>query len=91
MIELRSSFLVDSCLYFHFFFSYILVYDLGMWKLDLTILQVSGGMFQLKASQMLLNCGGRLFDRAIADHLVNEFERFLLMITTRTTSLHLCH
>ena len=76
--------------YCFFYTSYILVYDLGMWKLDLTILQVSGGMFQLKASQILLNCGGRLFDRAVADHLVTEFERFVLIITTSMYAFH-CH
>lgn len=52
-----------------------------MWKLDLNILQVSGGMFQVKASQILLNCGGRLFDKAIADHLVAEFERSVIIAT----------
>ena len=59
-----------------------------MWKLDLTILQVSGGMFQLKASQILLNCGGRLFDKAIADHLVAEFERFVIITTCMTLYMY---
>lgn len=49
-----------------------------MWTLDLTILKVSGGMFQTVVSQTLFNVGGRLFDEAITSHLVNEFERLAL-------------
>ena len=63
----------DYC--FNFYISYVLVYDLGKRKLDLTVLRVSGGMFQVVESLMLLNCGGWLLDNAIADHLVTEFER----------------
>ena len=69
-------------MHYLFYFSHILVYDLGMWKLDLTVLQVSGGMFQLVASQMLLNRGGRLFDKAIADLLITEFERSVIVKPT---------
>ena len=62
----------------------MLVYDLGMWTLDVTILQVSGGMFQTIKSQTLFNVGGRLFDEVIANHLLNEFSRYVY------ASLFLC-
>lgn len=51
-----------------------------MWTLDITILQVSGGMFRTVASQTLFNMGGRLFDEAIADLFASEFKRSVMCL-----------
>src|SRR5262245_44072685 len=51
----------------------IAVYDLGGGTFDISILELSGGVFQVKATNGDTFLGGEDFDRAIVDWLCGEF------------------
>ena len=51
------------------------MYNLGMWILDATILNVSGGMYRTLTSLTESNIGGHLFDDVLAEFLASEFQK----------------
>jgi molecular chaperone DnaK len=53
----------------------IAVYDLGGGTFDISILELSGGVFQVRATNGDTFLGGEDFDRAIVDWLCGEFIR----------------
>src|SRR5450432_3704999 len=53
----------------------IAVYDLGGGTFDISILELSGGVFQVRATNGDTFLGGEDFDRAIVDWLCDNFAR----------------
>jgi len=52
----------------------IAVYDLGGGTFDISILEISGGVFEVKATNGDTALGGEDFDVKIQDFLVREFK-----------------
>ncbi|KAJ0965010.1 hypothetical protein J5N97_026148 [Dioscorea zingiberensis] len=53
----------------------IAVFDLGGGTFDVSILEISNGVFEVKATNGDTFLGGEDFDNALLDYLVNEFKR----------------
>lgn len=53
----------------------IAVYDLGGGTFDVSILEISGGVFEVKATNGDTHLGGEDFDNLLLDHLVSEFKK----------------
>lgn len=53
----------------------IAVYDLGGGTFDISILEISGGVFEVKATNGDTSLGGEDFDNAILKYLVSEFKK----------------
>lgn len=51
------------------------VYDLGGGTFDISILEISGGVFEVKATNGDTSLGGEDFDHAIVKYLVDEFKK----------------
>jgi len=55
--------------------SVLAVYDLGGGTFDISLLEISGGVFEVKATNGDTSLGGEDFDHAILMHFVNEFKK----------------
>eukprot|EP00933_Yihiella_yeosuensis_P039856 TRINITY_DN3402_c0_g1_i1.p1 TRINITY_DN3402_c0_g1~~TRINITY_DN3402_c0_g1_i1.p1 ORF type:complete len:700 (+),score=224.06 TRINITY_DN3402_c0_g1_i1:100-2100(+) len=55
--------------------SMLAVYDLGGGTFDISILEISGGVFEVKATNGDTSLGGEDFDHAITQYLVDEFKK----------------
>jgi molecular chaperone DnaK len=53
----------------------IIVYDMGGGTFDVTVLELGDGVFQVKATGGDTHLGGDDFDKAIIQHLADEFKR----------------
>ena len=53
----------------------VAVYDLGGGTFDVSILEISGGVFEVKATNGDTFLGGEDFDNAITDALIDEFKK----------------
>lgn len=53
----------------------IVVYDLGGGTFDVTVLELGDGVFQVKATNGDTHLGGDDFDKAILDHIAEEFKK----------------
>ena len=53
----------------------IAVYDLGGGTFDVSILEISGGVFEVKSTNGDTILGGEDFDIALTNYLVKEFKR----------------
>ncbi len=53
----------------------VAVYDLGGGTFDVSILEISGGVFEVKATNGDTFLGGEDFDNAILKHIVEEFKK----------------
>lgn len=53
----------------------IAVYDLGGGTFDVSILEISGGVFEVKATNGDTHLGGEDFDQRLLDFLVGEFKK----------------
>merc|ERR1712048_851040 len=53
----------------------IAVYDLGGGTFDVSILEISGGVFEVKATNGDTSLGGEDFDEALLDYLLKEFKK----------------
>ena len=53
----------------------IAVYDLGGGTFDISILEISGGVFEVKATNGDTLLGGEDFDNVLVQHIVAEFKR----------------
>lgn len=53
----------------------IAVYDLGGGTFDISILEISGGVFEVKATNGDTSLGGEDMDHVILEHLVSEFKK----------------
>merc|ERR1712056_4085 len=53
----------------------IAVYDLGGGTFDISILEISGGVFEVKATNGDTSLGGEDMDHTILQHLVSEFKK----------------
>lgn len=53
----------------------VMVYDLGGGTFDVSILDINGGVIEVKATAGNNRLGGDDFDKCIADYLVNEFKK----------------
>lgn len=53
----------------------IAVYDLGGGTFDISILEILGGVFEVKATNGNTSLGGEDFDQRVLQHLVDEFKR----------------
>jgi molecular chaperone DnaK len=53
----------------------IAVYDLGGGTFDISILEISGGVFEVKATNGDTSLGGEDFDHVLQDFLVGEFKK----------------
>ncbi|GER55584.1 chaperone DnaK [Striga asiatica] len=53
----------------------VAVFDLGGGTFDISILEISGGVFEVKATNGDTFLGGEDFDNALLDFLVSEFKR----------------
>lgn len=53
----------------------IAVYDLGGGTFDISILEIMGGVFEVKATNGDTFLGGEDFDNRILNHLVTEFKK----------------
>ena len=53
----------------------IAVYDLGGGTFDISILEISGGVFEVKATNGDTSLGGEDFDQLILNHLVSSFKQ----------------
>jgi molecular chaperone DnaK len=51
------------------------VYDLGGGTFDISILEISGGVFEVKATNGDTSLGGEDFDHAITQYLADEFKK----------------
>lgn len=53
----------------------VAVFDLGGGTFDISILEISGGVFEVKATNGDTFLGGEDFDNALLEHLVQEFKK----------------
>ncbi len=53
----------------------VLVYDLGGGTFDVSILELSQGMVEVKATSGNNHLGGDDFDQRLMDHIVSEFKK----------------
>lgn len=53
----------------------VMVYDLGGGTFDVSILEINGGVIEVKATAGNNRLGGDDFDKCIADYLVSEFKK----------------
>lgn len=53
----------------------VAVYDLGGGTFDISILEISGGVFEVKATNGDTFLGGEDFDNALLKHIVEEFKK----------------
>ncbi|SNX84035.1 probable SSB2 - heat shock protein of HSP70 family, cytosolic [Melanopsichium pennsylvanicum] len=53
----------------------VLIYDLGGGTFDVSLLNITGGVFAVKATAGDTHLGGEDFDNALLDHFKKEFER----------------
>merc|ERR1719171_1796059 len=53
----------------------IAVYDLGGGTFDISILEISGGVFEVKATNGDTSLGGEDLDHIVLNHLVSEFKK----------------
>lgn len=53
----------------------VAVYDLGGGTFDVSILEISGGVFEVKATNGDTHLGGEDFDNILLDYLVSEFKK----------------
>lgn len=53
----------------------VLVYDLGGGTFDVSVLELSQGMVEVKATSGNNNLGGDDFDKRLIDHIVSEFKK----------------
>ena len=53
----------------------VAVYDLGGGTFDISILEISGGVFEVKATNGDTMLGGEDFDNILVDHIVQEFKK----------------
>lgn len=51
----------------------IAVYDLGGGTFDVSVLEISSGVFEVKSTNGDTSCGGEDVDGILADHLIKEF------------------
>lgn len=51
------------------------VYDLGGGTFDVSILEISGGVFEVKATNGDTFLGGEDFDNALLNHIMAEFKK----------------
>ena len=51
------------------------MYDLGGGTFDVSILEMSSGVFEVKATNGDTFLGGEDFDNALLDHLVKDFKK----------------
>jgi len=55
--------------------SMIAVYDLGGGTFDISILEIAGGVFEVKATNGDTHLGGEDFDIVVVDHILDEFKK----------------
>jgi len=55
--------------------SMIAVYDLGGGTFDISILEIAGGVFEVKATNGDTHLGGEDFDLVVVDHILDEFKK----------------
>merc|ERR1711923_399976 len=55
--------------------SNVLIFDLGGGTFDVSILNIEGGIFEVKATAGDTHLGGEDFDNRLVDHFVTEFKR----------------
>jgi heat shock protein 1/8 len=53
----------------------VLIFDLGGGTFDVSLLNISGGVFAVKATAGDTHLGGEDFDNRLVNHFVNEFKR----------------
>ena len=53
----------------------IAVYDLGGGTFDVSILEMNGGVFEVKSTNGDTHLGGEDFDHAVLSHLIDEFKK----------------
>lgn len=53
----------------------VAVYDLGGGTFDVSILEISSGVFEVKATNGDTFLGGEDFDNAITDYVIDEFRK----------------
>ena len=53
----------------------IAVFDLGGGTFDISILEINGGVFEVKATNGDTLLGGEDFDEVLVDYLVKEFKK----------------
>ena len=53
----------------------VAVYDLGGGTFDVSILEISGGVFEVKATNGDTFLGGEDFDNALLNHIMAEFKK----------------
>jgi molecular chaperone DnaK len=53
----------------------VAVYDLGGGTFDISILEIQGGVFEVKATNGDTFLGGEDFDNVLLTHLINEFKK----------------
>ncbi|KAJ7285673.1 heat shock protein 70 family [Mycena rebaudengoi] len=53
----------------------VLIFDLGGGTFDVSLLNISGGVFAVKATAGNTHLGGEDFDNTLLDHFKNEFKR----------------
>ncbi|KAH8613691.1 putative Hsp70 protein MreB Mbl protein [Trypanosoma vivax] len=53
----------------------IAVYDLGGGTFDISVLEIAGGVFEVKATNGDTHLGGEDFDLCLSDHILEEFRK----------------
>lgn len=64
----------------------VMVYDLGGGTFDVSILDINGGVIEVKATAGNNRLGGDDFDKCITDYLVSEFKKSERIDLTRDTT-----
>ena len=68
------------------------VYDLGGGTFDVSILEISGGVFEVKATNGDTFLGGEDFDNALLNHIMSEFKKEQVnLILNSHVICHLCY
>lgn len=53
----------------------VAVYDLGGGTFDVSILEISGGVFEVKATNGDTFLGGEDFDNTLLNHIISEYKK----------------